>query len=219
MLNLEKENKITQTKVKYWGGHPDVISNNVVCGDLIINNKYLCFVNQKLIFGYQMKSFKIFLNDLVNVEYKNEKDIQKDVTLTRMAFMGIYAFAAKKKRVTRNNYLIITYNQSGIENKILFETEYINPSMLVGIILKAKRGDYDICDSKYDSKINSDENNIKKDKCNLIEKDWFMWLLIVFMFPVGLYILWKRDRYDRNTRIIITTLIIFLAVISVIIPK
>ena len=43
------------------------------------------------------KISKIPINNLIRYELKTESEIQKDVTLTRLLALGIFAFGAKKK--------------------------------------------------------------------------------------------------------------------------
>ncbi|NFJ83966.1 SHOCT domain-containing protein [Clostridium botulinum] len=79
--------------------------------------------------------------------------------MTRLLLLGIYAFGAKKKKVENHNYLILTCNQNGIENKIIFES--LNATLLVSDILKARR----------DSCITSKECNNATDKQdNILEQ-------------------------------------------------
>jgi hypothetical protein len=35
------------------------------------------------------------------------------------------------------------------------------------------------------------------------EKQWFMWIMLIFLAPVGIYLLWKYNRFSKNTRKII----------------
>ncbi len=46
------------------------------------------------------------------------------------------------------------------------------------------------------------------------EKTWFMWLMLVFFFPVGLFLLWKYSAYSNKAKGIITCLIIGLLIFS-----
>ena len=38
------------------------------------------------------------------------------------------------------------------------------------------------------------------------QKNWFMWLMIVFVTPVGLFLMWKNKRYNKTIRIVFTCL-------------
>ncbi|MDR3595076.1 hypothetical protein [Clostridium sp.] len=36
------------------------------------------------------------------------------------------------------------------------------------------------------------------------EKDWFLWVCLIFFAPVGIFLLWKNKRYSKNATIILT---------------
>jgi len=46
------------------------------------------------------------------------------------------------------------------------------------------------------------------------EKAWFMWVMMVFFFPVGLFLLWKFSAYEKKTKGIITAAVLVLVVYS-----
>lgn len=39
------------------------------------------------------------------------------------------------------------------------------------------------------------------------QKGWFMWLMLIIFFPIGLYLLWKNPDYSKKAKIIITTVL------------
>lgn len=51
------------------------------------------------------------------------------------------------------------------------------------------------------------------------QKNWFMWLIMVIFFPIGLFLLWKYSSYKKSTKAIITIVIIGLIAISGSNPK
>ena len=51
------------------------------------------------------------------------------------------------------------------------------------------------------------------------EKVWFMWLMLVLFFPVGLILLWKNDEYAKRTKVIITLFIVGVGIFGAANPK
>lgn len=99
---------------EYLGGHPSIQGKSV--GSLSINNKGV-FFSKSLPFS----SFVIPVENIIKVESKTDTQISKDVTLTRLVLLGIFAFGVKKKSKEEHNYLVLTYKEDGIENTIIFE--------------------------------------------------------------------------------------------------
>ena len=51
------------------------------------------------------------------------------------------------------------------------------------------------------------------------QKNWFMWIMVVIFFQIGLFLLWKYSNYKKSTKAIITIVIIGLIAISGSNPK
>ena len=51
---------------------------------------------------------------------KTDEQISKDVTLTRLLTLGIFALGAKKKSIVVTNYLVIEYDCGGIQTVAAF---------------------------------------------------------------------------------------------------
>lgn len=66
---------------------------------------------------------KISLGDIKNITIKTEQEIQKDVTLTRLAVFGLFAFGMKKKKVNTSRYLIIETSEDGFDDILVIEVE------------------------------------------------------------------------------------------------
>ena len=66
------------------------------------------------------KNVKIPLENIRDVTLKSEEQISKDVTLTRLFLLGVFAFGAKKKRKQSTNYLVIEYESGGISCSGIF---------------------------------------------------------------------------------------------------
>lgn len=41
-------------------------------------------------------------------------------------------------------------------------------------------------------------------KTKFYKTEWFMWLMLIFVAPVGIYMLWKRGKYNKPIRIILS---------------
>lgn len=44
------------------------------------------------------------------------------------------------------------------------------------------------------------------------EKQWFMWLTLVFFAPVGIFLLWKYNRFSKNVRIAISAVSVLILI-------
>lgn len=60
------------------------------------------------------------MEEIKNVSFKTESEIQKDVTLTRMVAFGAYALAMKKQNKIVTNYLIVQCEKNGMEYSMVF---------------------------------------------------------------------------------------------------
>ena len=66
------------------------------------------------------KNIKIPIESIKDVSLKSEEQISKDVTLTRLFLLGIFAFGAKKKTKQVTNYLVIEYESGGVSCSGIF---------------------------------------------------------------------------------------------------
>jgi hypothetical protein len=64
---------------------------------------------------------EIPISNLTKYEVKNETEIRRDVTLTRLVTLGIFAFGVKKKTETNTQYLILSYIDSNVEVTCVFK--------------------------------------------------------------------------------------------------
>ena len=128
LFNSKANGSYYCASVNYLGGHPEV--SNPTSGTLIINKDGVHFAKSKNRFGIQFQ-------DIKKSEFKSQEQIEKDVTFTRLLLLGIFAFAFKKRKVYAQNFLVITYDEFGIDNTVVFETEKAN--IITSRILKARR--------------------------------------------------------------------------------
>ena len=101
---------------EYLGGHPDIPQTRQ---GLITINKAGLFFSTMLPFS----CFIIPIENIKKAEFKTEEQIHKDVTLGRLLLFGVFAFGMKKKTKTQKNYLVVIYEENGIENIVIFEAQ------------------------------------------------------------------------------------------------
>lgn len=90
---------------KYMGGNLPFKANedvSITCyeNDVILHSAMSLWVHDNdLVIPY---------NRLEPFSIKTEEQIEKDVTLTRLLLVGIFAFGLKKKKVTKSQYLVLS---------------------------------------------------------------------------------------------------------------
>lgn len=116
----------------HLGGHPYLQSNDNII--LQINDD-----NNVYIKNFQNKTISVIpINQITRYELKTEFEIQKDVTLTRLLALGIFAFGLKKKTEINNSYLILSYIQNNVPIDCIFKSA-INNQQLGNIISTLNR--------------------------------------------------------------------------------
>lgn len=114
--NDEKQKKISSISGNYDGGYVNIIGK--------VKPISLDLYEDKLIFKQLWKTYHTLdLECIKDVQYKTEEEISKDVTLTRILAFGIFAWGMKKKKVTKDYYLIISTEEEGFTNDIVIEIE------------------------------------------------------------------------------------------------
>lgn len=103
-------------KAEYMGGHPRM--KKQAKGHIHIKKKGLVFHYGS--FGW----LRIRMDDITDMHALTEEQITKDVTLTRMLFLGVFAFGAKKKRIEKSPYLTIDCTIDGSETSVVFKDPY-----------------------------------------------------------------------------------------------
>jgi len=113
-----KQGIISKTSLIHLNGHPYLQPNDLLTFHIRKNNT-IYFENNNLNSKTHIKSDfignEVRLSQLIRYEVKTEKEIRRDVTLTRLVTLGIFAFGAKKKTEENTHYLILTYLDNGIE--------------------------------------------------------------------------------------------------------
>lgn len=99
----------------YCGGIPEMTKADMV--EIVVNQNEV-----QILRGFS-KTIKIPIAAITNVSLKTDEQISKDVTLTRLFLLGIFAFGAKKKTRQVTNYLVIEYENNGISCSGIFTGE------------------------------------------------------------------------------------------------
>lgn len=120
--------KFSET-AEYMGGHKDLTKAGKIN---IVGYKDRIELQQ----GFKKAIIKV--DNIISAEVKTEEQIEKDVTLTRLLLVGIFAFGLKKKRKYTSNYVIITF-QDGIECKVILKLDKADKAnKLISNIIKLK---------------------------------------------------------------------------------
>ncbi len=78
--------------------------------------------NKLVLKQFWKKRYELDLKDIKDVQFKTEEEITKDVTLTRLLVLGIFALGVKKKKKKKKRcFLIITTEEEGFTNDIILE--------------------------------------------------------------------------------------------------
>lgn len=112
-------------EVEYVGGCIKYDKN--FKGQLMVYNDKIELLNSIL------DKYIINVEDIKSVEFKTYEQISKDVTLTRLLLVGIFAFGLKKKRVDTSNYAVIETEK----DKIILKSK--NANAIVNSIKRIKR--------------------------------------------------------------------------------
>ena len=124
--NLKKYDTISTSFLIHLNGHPYLQPNDMVNIHIRNKNKTIFFENCMINKNKQSQTTGFTGNEvpipqLTKYEVKTETEIRRDVTLTRLVTLGIFAFGVKKKTETNTQYLILTYNDNGVEITCIFK--------------------------------------------------------------------------------------------------
>ena len=145
MLRKQQYGLLLEESLIHLGGHPYLSANEEVYFQIRKNNT---------IFFYKENSNtgeEIPINQITRYEIKTESEIQKDVTLTRLLALGIFAFGLKKKTEINNTYLILSYVQNNVPIDCIFKNT-VNNQQLGNIINTLNRLKIEQNNIKYNYK-------------------------------------------------------------------
>jgi hypothetical protein len=115
---LKEQNVLMEYDLIHLNGHPYLKTNDEILFQ-IRNNNTIYFYKENINTGNEIP-----ISQLIRYEVKTETEISKDVTLTRLLTLGIFAFGVKKQTKTEEQYLILSYTQKGVEVNCLFKRWY-----------------------------------------------------------------------------------------------
>ncbi|KGK88056.1 SHOCT domain-containing protein [Clostridium sp. HMP27] len=126
---MKENNQLFGATVKYSGGHREV---SKACDGVLVINKLGVYFRPGI-----TQVIYIPIEAITSAEYIDGTQISKDVTLTRLLLFNIFAFGLKKKKVDQHHFIVITYMENGMMNKIIFENKKAPEA--VGAIMQAKQ--------------------------------------------------------------------------------
>lgn len=97
----------------YCGGIPSATKT----GDMVVSAHHNAI---HIDLGFLKGKYSIPFENISNLSIKTDEQISKDVTLTRLLLIGVFAFGAKKKTKTVTNYLVIDYVDKNISSSAIF---------------------------------------------------------------------------------------------------
>lgn len=119
-------------------GHPYINTNTNVFLVLNKDNNLYFYKTFNDVTSKTNEISIIPINQITRYELKTESEIQKDVTLTRLLALGIFAFGLKKKTEINNTYLILSYVQNNVPIDCIFKNA-VNNQQLGNIISTLNR--------------------------------------------------------------------------------
>ena len=84
--------------LKYYGAHPLFAKECKM--NLSVNT-------EEFKFGTMTKKYSYSIEDVKHVSIQTEKEVMERFTATRIALLGPFALAFKKKKITKSKYLVI----------------------------------------------------------------------------------------------------------------
>jgi hypothetical protein len=118
-LNNIKKAGFTSAQIiplqKYITGHPDI--NN--------GGTFFIAVNKQVVqlFSGGKKAGEILVEKIKNITVEDGSTFSSRVTLPRLALVGVFAFALKKKTKNELAYLTIFWNDGKFDHETVFEYE------------------------------------------------------------------------------------------------
>lgn len=123
--------ELDSLSVEYVGGHPDLAHQESMSVHVHEN---VLLLRRPL-----SPDVEIPIAGISSAELKTEEQISKDVTLTRMLLVGVWAFALKKKRVEHNEYIVIRFTDDvGLEHTLVLRARR-EGGRIYAAITKARR--------------------------------------------------------------------------------
>lgn len=119
LFSKKKEKHLTRIMGDYKGDYTPL-------GGLSIPNCCVKAFSNRLEFcnaiGKSLHS--VDYDNVIDVSLKTEEEVSKDVTLTRLAVFGLFAFGMKKRTREEHRYLIIKTKDDDFENVFVMQTKF-----------------------------------------------------------------------------------------------
>jgi len=116
--NLKERNVICEYGIIHITGHPYLKTNDLIKFQIKTNRTFY-FFKENIDTGDEIP-----LSQIIRYEIKTETEIHKDVTLTRLLTLGIFAFGVKKTTKIEDQFFILSYKQNEIEITCIFKQSY-----------------------------------------------------------------------------------------------
>lgn len=119
-LNLGNEIKNISSfeGVTYLGGHPFLPNSGAAI--ISVRENGIVIVAGRKAAGNTFSGIKA-------VDFLSQDQVSRDITLTRLLTLGVFAFGLKKKRVDHKEFIRISFEVKGIENTILLQAKSAAP--------------------------------------------------------------------------------------------
>lgn len=116
-----KDNATTTLSVDtiHLGGNPNLKQNQPV----VFQSRSNGAIRMNLGIGLNINYQAINTKTIEKCEFKTEQQISKDITLTRLIGLGVFAFAFKKERKTTNTYMVLDYKVNNILVSCMFSAK------------------------------------------------------------------------------------------------
>lgn len=98
--------------LNYCGGIPEMPKKESVALAVVKENL-------NVVHGWG-KTLSIPIESIKSATIKTSEQVSKDVTLTRVLLLGVFALGAKKKTKTETDYLIVEYMNGNVPCKAIF---------------------------------------------------------------------------------------------------
>ena len=119
---------VNEFDVNYLGGHPSY--NNMNCTIKL-------FKELIVLLDYSTDSYaEIHYKDIFDVELVSKEHITQSPTLGKFLIFGVASLAMQEQKVQKNNFIIISFSDSGINTKVIFKT--LEASQIYSLINKCR---------------------------------------------------------------------------------
>lgn len=129
----EKGTPISNIAVSYQGGYALLEFDNMSAMDMTLFDDRINLEEDAITISSYKLYHTINLEDIVDISVKTEEELRKNVTLSRVAVFGLFAFTdtLKKKKVEITRYIVIRTKEQGFDNVLIVKSLGSSSSMFV----------------------------------------------------------------------------------------